>query len=391
MKDSGVAWTMYVISDTYAISGQQAMLPGKYGSDFMNSIVMEDCKYIADSVALDILDGSTIVITGAAGFLGRNFLNSVVYTAERGIRPEKIITLDNYKLGQPAWLEAMSKKHEFIVNKQFDIATNNLAGMLGNTQVDYVIHLASIASPIFYRQYPIETIDANVWGLRNLLEFFKDTPLKSMLFFSTSEIYGDPHPDFIPTNEEYRGNVACIGPRSCYDEAKRFGETLCYYFNKIHNIPIKIVRPFNNYGPGLNINDRRVVADFAKAILEHHDITLHSDGTPTRTFCYVADAIVGYWKALFYDKFDVFNIGIDRPEISIKELAGIYSKVGKDLFDYEIDIKFMRSDDPDYLTDNPNKRCPDISKARRLLDYEPKIDVNDGVRKYLTYLREETK
>ena len=174
MKDSGVAWIMCATSDTFAIYGHQAMQIGKYGSDFMNSVVVEDCKYIADNVLLDPLKGSTIIITGAAGFLGHNFLNSIDHATEIGIRPEKVITLDNYKLGQPAWLDEMNRKHEFIINKQFDIATDDLEGMLGDTQVDYVIHLASIASPIFYRQYPIETIDANVWGLRNLLEFFKD-------------------------------------------------------------------------------------------------------------------------------------------------------------------------------------------------------------------------
>ena len=182
--------------------------------------------------------------------------------------------------------------------------------------------------------------------------------------------------------------MACIGPRACYDEAKRFGETLCYFFNKVYKVPVKIVRPFNNYGPGLSVNDRRVVADFAKSILENKDIVIHSDGSPTRTFCYVADAMVGYWKSLFYKNFDVFNIGIDKPEISIKELATIYREIGKRLFNYSANIIFKKSEDKEYLTDNPNRRCPCINKAKKLLGYNPKIKIHEGVERYLTFLKE---
>ena len=132
---------------------------------------------------------------------------------------------------------------------------------------------------------------------------------------------GTPSPEFIPTPENYNGNVAAIGPRACYDEAKRFGETLCYLFAKTYNLPVTIVRPFNNYGPGMRLDDKRVPADFGGAVSENRNITLLSDGTPTRTFCYVSDAIIGYLKALLYAKFEFFNIGIDKPE-NIHKAAG---------------------------------------------------------------------
>ena len=143
-----------------------------------------------------------------------------------------------------------------------------------------------------------------------------------LLYFSSSEIYGDPTPDNIPTPETYRGNVSCTGPRACYDEAKRFCETLCVNFTAQYGLPVKIARPFNNYGPGLKITDRRVLPDFARDIFAGRDIVLLSDGSPTRTFCYVADAIVGYYKVLVKGhRGESYNIGVESPEISITEVA----------------------------------------------------------------------
>ena len=167
--------------------------------------------------------------------------------------------------------------------------------------LDFVIHAASIASPTYYRKYPIATMDANVNGLRLLLDRCREQqaaghPVSGFLFFSTSEIYGDPPPDQIPTAEAYRGNVSCTGPRACYDESKRFGETLCVNFARQFGLPITIARPFNNFGPGLKITDRRVIPDFARDLFAGKDLVLLSDGSPTRTFCYVADAIVGYFQ-----------------------------------------------------------------------------------------------
>ena len=254
--------------------------------------------------------------------------------------------------------------------------------------VDYIIHMASIASPTFYRKYPLETVDANILGLRALLEFYKNKDIKGFLFFSSSEVYGDPDPSYIPTPEDYRGNVAMIGPRACYDESKRFGETLCYLYAEKFHIPISIVRPFNNYGPGMRLNDKRVPADFAKAVVENKKLVMYSDGKPTRTFCYVTDAIVGYLKALLYEPFDYFNIGIDKPEISVKELAEIYKEAGSVIYNFDQSIEFRESAEPSYLTHNPSRRCPDISKARKLLNYAPSISVVEGVHRFLSFLKE---
>jgi UDP-glucuronate decarboxylase len=251
---------------------------------------------------------------------------------------------------------------------------------------DYVIHAASIASPTFYRRFPVETIDANVIGLRRLLGHVEQTGVDGFLFFSSSEIYGDPPPDNIPTREDFPGYVSCTGPRACYDESKRLGETLCVAFARQRGIPTRVVRPFNNYGPGLSIDDRRVLPDFCRDVLTGRDIILLSDGSATRTFCYVSDAISGYLLALVLGRDgEAYNIGAEHPEISMRELAAtIISMVPTGGA-----IRAGVSDDADYLTDNPQRRCPNISKARSELGYSPKIGLLKGVARLLAYYRDE--
>ena len=178
-----------------------------------------------------------------------------------------------------------------------------------------------------------------------------------------------------------------MGPRACYDEAKRFGETMCYIFNQKYNIPISIARPFNNYGPGMNINDKRLPADFAKAVHEGRNLVMYSNGKPTRTFCYIADSITGYLKVLLHGKLDVFNIGIEKPEVSVAEFANLFAKNAREYYDYQGDVVFEVSNDEEYMTDNPNRRCPNINKAREVLDYNPSISVDEGLGRYLQFLR----
>jgi dTDP-glucose 4,6-dehydratase/UDP-glucuronate decarboxylase len=197
-----------------------------------------------------------------------------------------------------------------------------------------------------------------------------------MLFMSTSEIYGDPPPDMIPTNEDYRGNVSCTGPRACYDESKRLGETLCVNFFRARGAPVKIARPFNVYGPGLRLNDRRVIPDLFTGAFSKKEIIMYSDGTPTRSFCYVTDAISGFAKILLSDhNGESFNVGNDLEEISMNTLASGVAG----LFGGSVKINYMKSDDREYLTDNPQRRCPDLSKIRRLTGYQPKVRLKEGL------------
>jgi dTDP-glucose 4,6-dehydratase/UDP-glucuronate decarboxylase len=322
--------------------------------------------------------GKNILLTGAAGFLGSHFIHYFLALNDAGLldKPCRLIAWDNFARGTPPWLEAIRSRTDLLCETRDIVQKQSLA------PVDFIIHAASIASPIFYRKHPIETMDANVTGLRHLLDAAVARPVESFLFFSTSEIYGDPDPANIPTKETYRGNVSCTGPRSCYDESKRYGETLCVNFCQVHKVPVKIVRPFNNYGPGLKISDRRVLPDFFRDVLAGRDIVLLSDGRATRTFCYISDAINGYLRALLSaHQGEPFNIGADAPEISMRDLAEMVVKISGQ----KLRVEHRQSDDPKYLADNPQRRCPNLEKSRRLLAYEPRVPLPAGLERMYQY------
>jgi dTDP-glucose 4,6-dehydratase/UDP-glucuronate decarboxylase len=349
-----------------------------------------DLAYIVDSLATELpqMEGGRLLITGGAGFLGYYLVQSILFWNRNGARQPIAVTLvDNFRRGAPAWLEALGDRRDLALITH-DIT---LPVPPGVGPADYVIHAAGIASPALYRQIPIETMDANVGGLRRLLDASiawaqGGSPLKGFLFYSSSEIYGDPVPEAIPTPETYRGNVSCTGPRACYDESKRYGETLAVNFARVHLLPITIARPFNNYGPGMKINDGRVIADFCGAVIDSRDIVMFSDGSPTRTFCYVADAVVGYFKVLVAgEPGEPYNIGTDAPEISMRELADQVVAVGQELFGYRGRVVIEPSSEADYLIDNPGRRCPDLTKARTDLGYDPAIGLAEGVKRTLQW------
>lgn len=355
------------------------------------SVVESDLDLISAQLLEEFkqLSGRRLVIAGGAGFLGYYLVQSALYWNKHhaDAPPIHVTVLDNFIRGVPSWLTALELNKNLQLLKH-DI-TQPLPAALGDVQ--YVIHAASIASPIYYRKYPIETMDANINGLRYLLDYCLDQkkkgkPVEGVLFYSSSEIYGDPTPENIPTPETYRGNVSCTGPRACYDESKRFGETLCVNFTQQHGLPIKVARPFNNYGPGLKITDGRVIPDFARNILDGNDIVMLSDGSARRTFCYVADAVAGYYKVLVKGRpGEAYNIGVETPEISMAELAGRAVALGKELFGYNGKIVRQQSVDKDYLVDNPNRRCPIITKARDELSYDPQVNIEEGLRRSLIW------
>jgi UDP-glucuronate decarboxylase len=329
-----------------------------------------------------------IIITGCAGFLGFYFLQ---YFTRRGreLGIKKIIALDNFFLDKPSWLTSLAEEFSsLLILKKFNVASDDILKIKDALNANYIIHAASIASPSFYRKFPLETIDANINGLRKLLDNYKNcSKLKGFLFFSSSEIYGDPNLSSIPTTEDYRGNVNCVGPRACYDESKRFGETLCWVYAKQYGMPITVARPFNNYGPGMKLGDRRLPADFARSIINGEDIIILSNGNPKRTFCYISDAISGYLLCLTYGVYDYFNIGTDKPEIMVKEFAEIFQSVGLKKYNYKGKIRYEISEDQEYMTDNPNRRCPVIDKARIKLGYNPTVSIEEGIDRYLKFLK----
>jgi nucleoside-diphosphate-sugar epimerase len=357
----------------------------------LRDLLDEDLDTICADLAAEFgtMSGGRLLVTGGGGFLGYYLVQSVLHWNDKRAAGGKInVTVyDNYARGVPEWLEALSgradlelRRHDMIEPLPKDIG-----------HFDYVIHAAGIASPIFYRAQPLKCIDANVNGLRNLLDYAvaereKGQPLRGFLFYSSSEIYGDPAASAIPTPEDYRGNVSCTGPRACYDETKRFGETLCVVYAKHEEIPVTMARPFNNYGPGLKITDGRVIPDFAKDIFAGRDIVMLSDGHPTRTFCYATDAITGYFKVLARGGAgEAYNIGIDRPEISVANLAELTVKAASDLCGYGGKVVLGKSNEADYLIDNPNRRCPVIDKARKELGFNPRVLIEDGIYRSLIW------
>ena len=337
------------------------------------------------------MQGKCLFISGGAGFLGHYLVQAVLHwNRSRGAAPISLIVGDNYIRGVPSWLTTLSSDPSLtLLNHDITTPLPNDAGPF-----DFVVHAASIASPTYYRRYPIETMDANVQGLRLLLDRCRDQqssglPVQGFLFFSTSEIYGDPALEQIPTPETYRGNVSCTGPRACYDESKRYGETLCVNFARQFGLPIATARPFNNYGPGLKITDRRVIPDFARDLFAGKDLVLLSDGSPTRTFCYVADAIVGYFQILVRGRSgEAYNIGTESPEISMLELAEMLVRIGREQFDYTGKVVQRASKEKDYLTDNPLRRCPAIAKAKSELGFDPEISIEEGLRRTLVWYRD---
>jgi nucleoside-diphosphate-sugar epimerase len=333
--------------------------------------------------------GKRLLITGGAGFLGYYLVQAALHfnRTRAGDQPIRVTVWDSFIRGTPAWLTALAGTPHLTVEAR------DLIEPLPQPMPDFewIIHAAGIASPPFYRKYPIKTIDANINGLRNLLEYSvaqaeRGRPVEGFLFYSSSEIYGDPTPDWIPTPEHYRGLVSCTGPRACYDESKRFGETLCVVFAQQHGVPTKMARPFNNYGPGLKISDKRVIPDFAREIFAGRDIVMYSDGKPTRTFCYSSDSITGYYKVLVKGHVgEPYNIGIEKPEISMAELADKVIAQAGELFGYRGKLVRQPNVESVYLVDNPNRRSPNIEKARAHLGYNPTVMIDEGLRRSLIW------
>jgi UDP-glucuronate decarboxylase len=335
------------------------------------------------------MSGKRLLVTGGAGFLGYYLVQVPLAwnDAHPGEPPIEVTVFDNYFRGVPEWLEELGCRPEV------ELVVHDMREPLPDVMGDYafVVHAAGIASPTYYRAHPLETMDANINGLRTLLDYSRQRleagrELESFLFYSSSEIYGDPIPDAIPTPETYRGNVSCTGPRACYDESKRYGETLCVNFARQHGIPVTMVRPFNNYGPGMKITDGRVIADLFRDALAGRDLVLLSDGSPTRTFCYVSDAVTGYYLALLRGRpGEPYNIGVDGPEIPMRDLAALIAGLGNDLFGHSVKVVHGRSTEGDYLVDNPNRRCPDITKAKQELNYRPQVTLEEGLRRTMLW------
>ena len=289
----------------------------------MNSteIINRDISEIVQDIRKysKIIQGKHLLLVGGKGFLGTYFLKTLVSLNQELETPLRITVMDNL-------ITAKEKNTNEIPNVKFVEADISQKLDL-EEKVDFIIHAASIASPPMYRKYPLKTIDVNYQGTRNILEYAKKYPLEGFLLLSSSEIYGEP--TIIPTPEDYWGHVSSTGPRACYDESKRLAETVSMTFFHLFKTPVKIARPFNVYGPYLNLDDGRVIPNFMKDAIENSKIMIYSDGTPTRSFCYVTDAIRAFLSILFESPpGEIFNVGSGKP-VSVKFIINKISKIIK--------------------------------------------------------------
>lgn len=305
----------------------------------------------------------TAVVTGGAGFLGSHLCDKLV------AEDIKVICVDNLLTG------SMKNIEHLIGNDNFEFIKHDVTNFIhvpGN--VDYVLHFASPASPIDYLKLPIQTLKVGSLGTHKALGLAKEKRARFLLA-STSEVYGDPL--IHPQPESYWGNVNPTGPRGVYDEAKRFAEAITMAYNRFHKMETRIVRIFNTYGPRMRLNDGRALPAFVSQALNGEDITVFGDGLQTRSFCYVSDLIDGIVKLLFSDESEPVNIG-NPSEITILDFAKeIIEMTGsKSKIIYE-----------DLPIDDPQVRQPDITKARKLLSWEPKVDRKEGLKKTIDYFR----
>ncbi|MFD2517385.1 UDP-glucuronic acid decarboxylase family protein [Salinimicrobium flavum] len=304
-----------------------------------------------------------ILITGAAGFLGSHLCDKFI---KEGYH---VLGMDNLITGDRRNIEHLFKLEDFEFYHH-DVSTFvHVAG-----QLDYILHFASPASPIDYLKIPIQTLKVGSLGTHNLLGLAKEKNAR-ILIASTSEVYGDPlvHPQ----NEDYYGNVNTIGPRGVYDEAKRFQESITMAYHRYHGLETRIVRIFNTYGPRMRLNDGRVIPAFIGQALRGEDLTVFGDGSQTRSFCYVDDQIEGIYRLLLSDY--VYPVNIGNPhEITIKDFAEEIIKLTGTT--QKIIYKALPEDDP-------MQRQPDITRAKEILGWEPKVSRSEGMEKTYRYFQ----
>ena len=335
--------------------------------------IVENIKDVSNQFS-----GKTVLLTGGRGFLGRYFM-SIFNLLNKQVLKEKVkvIVLDNLITSGKEGSEIPSYENIEFINH------NVIKNFITDKKIDFIIHAAGIASPYYYRAYPLETLEVAINGTQNMLKLAE---LKSarLIFFSSSEIYGDPDSKNIPTKESYKGNVSCIGPRACYDESKRVGETLCNIYHNLKGVSTNTIRPFNVFGPGMQETDYRVLPNFTSRIKGNIPLQIYGTGNQTRTFCYITDAMEGFIRVILNGvPGEAYNIGNPNPEISVIELIKkIEAILGKR-------VKYNKVDYPDsYPADEPNRRCPDILKAKIQVKYEPKIDINEGLKRFLEWSEE---
>ena len=345
------------------------------------AVIRDDLHEIAQRAEEDLrrLDGKRVLVTGGAGFLMSylvDLLAARAHSTQRNDAP-RVVVVDNFTTAGRDRLSHLAS-HAGVELRDLDVSTLDLA-----ESFDVIVHGASIASPVAYRRMPLRTLEVNALGTWALLRAMRERPIEAFVLLSTSEIYGDPEPTHVPTPETYPGLVSSTGPRACYDESKRFAETLAVTYFRTYGTPVRIVRPFNVYGPGLRHDDGRAVPSLVDDARHGRDLVLHSDGRPRRSFCYVTDFIVSLLRVIARGvDGEAYNVGDAREEIAMRELADRIRAVTK----APGRVVVRASTDPDYLTDNPQRRCPDLTKLRALGGSMPCVSLEEGLTRYVRWL-----
>jgi UDP-glucuronate decarboxylase len=312
-----------------------------------------------------------VLITGAAGFLGSHLAKALVAT---GVH---VIGLDNFSTGRIDNIKSLADL-DYFTFIECDVTVPDLLGLPKLNGVDEIYHMASPASPRFYQAQPFQTIAVNTVGTKLMLDLALRNDAK-LVYTSTSEAYGDP--EVHPQHEEYRGNVNTWGPRACYDEAKRLGEVYCYEYAHRYGLSVKVARIFNTYSAGLRNDDGRVVSNFVTQALTQQDITVYGDGSQTRSFCYVDDTVRGLQLMMDCDLASGQLINIGSPvETTILEVAHLVKSMTKS------SSRITYSPLP---KDDPKVRRPVIDKARRILGWEPSIDLQEGLSRMIQTYKEQ--
>ena len=302
-----------------------------------------------------------ILVTGGSGFIGSNLTECLLGLGHQ------VLVIDNFYTSDKKNIQSLT------ANPNLEVVRHDVTNPY-SVEVDAIYHLACPASPVHYQRFPVQTIKTCILGSINMLDLAQRLEVP-ILLSSTSEVYGDP--TISPQNEEYWGNVNPIGIRSCYDEGKRAAETLFFDYHRQFNVNIKVARIFNTYGPNMSPNDGRVVSNFIVQALRSEDITIYGDGNQTRSFCYVSDLVSGLIKLMDSPKNIIGPINLGNPtEFKVSELA----KLIIEKTNSKSKIVFM-----DLPQDDPKQRKPDITKARRTLDWDPKIDLNIGLNQTIKY------
>lgn len=331
----------------------------------------------------NFFSGKTVLVTGAAGFIGSHLSEKLLELGAKVIGVDNLITgkIDNIQQ-----LISGSKYSFNFINADVSQPVENYFHFDPNTSVDVVLHFASPASPPVYQKYPVETYLVNSIGTHHLLTFIKEKyPRARFLFASTSEVYGDP--EIHPQPESYWGKVNPNGVRSCYDESKRLGESITSVFERDFEIDTRIVRIFNTYGPRIDLDDGRVIPNFIKEALNGVPFTIYGDGSQTRSYCYVDDLVTGILSLAAADEAKGAVVNLGNPgEYTILQTAVELQKIVKD------DSQITQAQTPityhELPKDDPTRRQPDISQAKQLLGWEPKISFQDGLKKTFDYFRD---